>query len=134
LVWERAGHCCEYCLMPQEFDDIPFEVDHIIAIKHGGLTVASNLALSCFRDNSHKGSNIGGLDRKTRKLTPLFHPRRHAWHRHFRWQGAHLLGRTAIGRVTIAVLNFNDPLRLERRQYLLEENLFPPFLTAPARE
>jgi HNH endonuclease len=34
--------------MPQEFDDAPFEIDHIIARKHDGPTVASNLTLSCF--------------------------------------------------------------------------------------
>jgi hypothetical protein len=33
LVWQRASHCCEYCQMPQNYDDIPFEVNHIIARK-----------------------------------------------------------------------------------------------------
>jgi hypothetical protein len=47
-VWQRAQHCCEYCRMPQAFDDATFEIDHIIARKHGGPTVARNLALSCF--------------------------------------------------------------------------------------
>ena len=47
-VWQRAHHCCEYCRMSQEYDDAGFEIDHIIARKHGGLNVASNLALSCF--------------------------------------------------------------------------------------
>ena len=47
-VWQRAFHCCEYCQVPQEYDDAPFEIDHIIARKHGGAAVARNLALSCF--------------------------------------------------------------------------------------
>jgi hypothetical protein len=47
-VWQRAGGCCEYCRMPQEFDDAPFEIDHVIARKHGGPTAAGNLALTCF--------------------------------------------------------------------------------------
>jgi hypothetical protein len=126
LVWQRAGNCCEYCRMPQDFDDTPFEIDHIIALKHEGRTVARNLALSCFHDNAHKGSNIAGLDPKTRKLTPLFNPRRHRWQRHFRWQGACLIGRTPVGRVTVAVLNINDPSRVELREELIEEGLFPP--------
>jgi hypothetical protein len=46
LVRWRARHCCEYCQMPQDFDDTPFEIDHITAIKHEGLTVARNPALS----------------------------------------------------------------------------------------
>jgi len=124
-IWRRASSCCEYCQIPYEYDDSPFEIDHIIARKHQGLTTAANLALSCFWCNSCKGSNIAGRDRKTRKLTPLFNPRRHSWSRHFRWQGASLLGRTAIGRVTIAILRINDPLRVELRQNLIEEGVFP---------
>jgi hypothetical protein len=126
LVWRRAHGCCEYCQMPQDLDDTPFEIDHIIARKHQGPMEAKNLALSCFFCNSFKGSNIAGLDPKTRKLTPLFNPRRHAWHRHFRWREAHLVGRTAVGRVTIAVLNINDPLRVELREGLIGEGIFPP--------
>jgi 5-methylcytosine-specific restriction endonuclease McrA len=125
-VWLRAGHRCEYCQIPQDCDEIPFEIDHIIAIKHRGLTIAGNLALACFHDNSHKGSNIAGLDPKTRKLTPLFNPRRHEWARHFRWRGACQIGRTAVGRVTVAILNINDPLRIELRETLIQEGLFPP--------
>ncbi len=30
-VWRRAARCCEYCRMPQDCDDTPFEIDHIIA-------------------------------------------------------------------------------------------------------
>lgn len=36
LVWERAGRRCEYCQMPQEYDDTTFEVDHVVATSHGG--------------------------------------------------------------------------------------------------
>lgn len=126
LVRQRAGDRCEYCQIPQDFDDAPFEIDHIIARKHDGPTAASNLALSCFHDNSHKGSNIAGLDPKTRKLTPLFNTRRHKWARHFRWRGAYLIGRTPVGRVTVAVLHLNDPFRVELREGLIEEGHFPP--------
>lgn len=126
LVWQRAGGCCEYCRIPQELDDAPFEIDHIIAKKHNGRTIPSNLALSCFHDNSHKGSNIAGRDPRTGKLVPLFNPRRHQWARHFRWQGPYLIGRTPIGRVTIAILNINDRFRVDLREELLAEGLFPP--------
>jgi hypothetical protein len=34
LVWRRAGGRCEYCQAGQELP-IPFEIDHILAIKHG---------------------------------------------------------------------------------------------------
>ena len=126
LVWLRAKHCCEYCQLSQEYDDRPFEIDHIISRKHRGPGVASNLALSCFRCNSFKGSDISGRDRITRTLVPLFNPRRHKWSRHFRWEGSYIIGRTAIGRVTVAVLNINDPFRVELRAELIKEGLFRP--------
>jgi len=126
LVWRRARRRCEYCQIPQEFDDGPFEIDHIIARKHGGRTVRGNLALSCFHCNSHKGPNIASRAPRTRKLTPLFNPRRHKWSAHFRWEGATLVGRTAIGQVTIRVLNINDPFRVALRETLMEEGVFPP--------
>ncbi len=125
-VWQRAHRCCEYCRTPQDYDDATFEIDHIIARKHGGPAVASNLALSCFWCNSFKGSDLAGLDPRTRKLTPLFHPRRHKWSRHFRWDGPFLRGRSPVGRVTIAVLHINDPFRVELREGLIEEGVFPP--------
>jgi HNH endonuclease len=120
-IWHRARRCCEYCRMPQDYDEIGFEIDHIIPRKHGGRTVTGNLALSCFWCNSFKGSDVAGLDSRTRKLTPLFNPRRHIWTRHFRWEGALLRGRTPVGRVTVAVLRINDPFRVALREGLMEE-------------
>lgn len=75
LVWRRAGGACEYCRMPQDYDDTPFEIDQVIAKKHGGATARRNLSLSCFFCNSFKGSDIAGLDPRTGKLTALFNPR-----------------------------------------------------------
>jgi hypothetical protein len=126
LVWQRAKDCCEYCRMPQAFDDASFEIDHVIARKHGGPSAAGNLALSCFYCNSFKGSDIGSVDPKSRKLVPLFNPRRQRWATHFRWQGARLVGRTPIGRVTVTLLRINDDYRVELREGLIEESLFPP--------
>jgi 5-methylcytosine-specific restriction endonuclease McrA len=76
-VWDRASNICEYCLLPQEHSHLTFEVDHIIATCHGGPTRASNLALTCFYCNRYKGPNIAGMDPVSKKLSPLFHPRRH---------------------------------------------------------
>jgi len=57
---------------------------------------------------------------------PLFNPRRQKWATHFRWDGPVLIGRTAIGRVTVTLLRINDPLRVELREELIEEGVFPP--------
>lgn len=126
IVWERARGCGEYCRMPQRYDDLPFEIDHIVAEQHERKTVASNLALACFADNHHKGPNLAGIDPKTRKRTWLFNPRRHRWFRHFRWDGPILVGRTPVGRATIAVLGINMAHRVRHRAELIAEGVFPP--------
>src|ERR1700722_17991224 len=107
-IWNRARSCCEYCRLPAEFVNAPFQIDHVVAHKHGGQTVSENLALSCFRCNSHKGPNIAGIDPQSGRVSRLFHPRRDRWTNHFVWNGAMLVGRTAIGRTTIDVLWMND--------------------------
>jgi len=135
LVWRRAGNVCEYCRMPRDYDDLPFQIDHIIARKHDGPTTARNLALACFLCNNHKGPNIAGRDPRTGRIVRLFHPRRHQWQEHFQWDGPRLVGLTAIGRATIAVLEINLSHRIALRQALIEENLFPPTLKkSPARK
>jgi 5-methylcytosine-specific restriction endonuclease McrA len=52
LVWQRANRRCEYCQFPADISLLPFQLDHIIAEKHGGPTAADNLALCCERCNS----------------------------------------------------------------------------------
>jgi hypothetical protein len=129
LVWRRAQRTCEYCQLLQEYDELPFQIDHILARKHGGLTTAQNLALACFPCNNHKGPNIAGRDPLTERIVQLFHPRRQKWRQHFVWDGPFLEGQTAIGRATIAVLEINLPHRVNLRQALIEENVFPPLDT-----
>ena len=124
LVWQRAQHRCEYCQFPADVSLLPFQIDHIIAEKHGGPTTAENLALSCERCNSHTGPNIAGyLDGRH---VPLFNPRQDRWADHFAWNGPLLVGKTAIGTVTIAVLAINLSYRIALRAALIEEGLFPP--------
>ncbi|MGO8903099.1 MAG: HNH endonuclease [Isosphaeraceae bacterium] len=120
LVWERARSRCEYCQLSQALTRLPCQIDHVIAVKHRGSTRASNLALSCFACNNHKGPNIAGIDPVSGKIAPLYNPRRHKWARHFRWEGPVLCGETAIGRATVAVLEMNLPYRVALRQALIE--------------
>src|SRR3954465_6467756 len=96
LVRQRAGGRGEYCRLPQAGTQVPFEIDHIIARKHRGRTTAGNLAISCYYGNTYKGPNLSGPVTATGKVTPLYHPRRHKWHDHFRFEGSTLIGRTAI--------------------------------------
>jgi hypothetical protein len=126
LVRRRAGGLCEYCRVPESLDPLPFEIDHIIAEAHEGKTKASNLCLCCFACNRHKGPNIAGINPKTRKIVPLFDPRRQKWSRHFRWDGPILIGLTPTGRATVRVLRINLDHRVGFRQELIEEGVFPP--------
>ena len=79
LVWMRAADTCEYCRVPQRFDMLPFQLDHVTAVKHHGQTTADNLALSCYADNLHKGPNLAGIDPATGQLTRMFNPRTDSW-------------------------------------------------------
>jgi hypothetical protein len=121
----RAAGRCEYCRLPEAHVLTPFQVEHVIAKQHGGKDTLNNLALACLRCNLHKGPNLAGIDPRTKKLIRLFNPRRHRWARHFRWQGAVLVGKTAIGRTTVETLAMNDPTRIALRQELMEQGLFP---------
>jgi hypothetical protein len=127
LVWQRAEQRCEYCRLHQDDDPLlVFHVEHIIARQHGGTDLPGNLALCCHQDNRHKGPNLTGIDPITKKLTRLFNPRRHKWSRHFRWDGPMLVGRTAIGRTTVAVLGMNLRHRVILREALIAVDRFPP--------
>jgi 5-methylcytosine-specific restriction endonuclease McrA len=46
LVRLRARGSCEYCRISERFTLAEHEIDHVIAVKHGGRTVLENLALS----------------------------------------------------------------------------------------
>ncbi|MBI1900225.1 MAG: HNH endonuclease [Planctomycetia bacterium] len=124
LVYERANGRCEYCQSPALRDILPFQLDHIRSRKHGGPTKLSNLALSCLACNTFKGSDIAAIDPETDTLQPLFDPRRDVWNVHFRWDGPILVGNTAIGRATAALLRINLPTRVDYRRSLMRARLF----------
>ena len=119
LVRERAGNCCEYCLLPQRLSPLAsLQIEHVIPKKHGGNDDLENLALACIDCNLHKGTNVAGFDPETGSLTELYHPRRHVWSDHFRWDKAYIVGNTAIGRTTILVLNLNSEEQMQLRSVL----------------
>ena len=125
LIIERAENCCEYCLVSQTNNFLPFEIDHIIAEKHQGVTEKYNLCWSCSTCNGYKGSDIASYDPETEQLTPLYHPRRDTWHDHFELDGAHIIPKTAIGRVTVSILKLNETQRLQDRSGLIQLNTYP---------
>jgi len=124
LVIERAGNCCEYCLLPQWAALHKHEPDHIISTQHGGKTEESNLALACLRCNRYKGPNVGSFDPLTGQLVPLFHPRLHIWPDHFVLEGATIRAHTAEARATIKPLCLNDEDHITERRRLLDAGLY----------
>lgn len=125
LVGERAGGRCEYCLVPESVTFLAYEPDHIVAQKHGGATVAENLALCCPLCNKHKGTDLASVDPETAVIALLYHPRRDRWSGHFRWVGYRLEGISPTGRATMRLLQLNRPERLDERVLLEGVQLFP---------
>jgi hypothetical protein len=119
LVRERAGECCEYCLIPEAMTWALHTINRIIAEKHGGTTTAENLALACTLCNSRKGSDLTSIDEQTGAIEPLFHPRRDRWIDHFQLVGGRIEPRTAKGRTTIRLLRLNDSDRVVERELLI---------------
>ncbi|HEY9838510.1 MAG TPA: HNH endonuclease signature motif containing protein [Vampirovibrionales bacterium] len=118
LVEERANYRCEYCLLPANVAFFSHEIDHIIAHKHGGITEANNLALTCWRCNRHKGSDLGSFDPETAEFSFLFNPRTQEWIEHFTREQVTILGVTPEGRTTVKLLQMNTQERLTERRRL----------------
>lgn len=137
----RAAGRCEYCLIARGNDFRPFEVDHVVAEKHGGPTTAANLAFSCPRCNQAKGTDAGSvawvhdaageIDWDRSLLVRFYNPRRDRWADHFALApdpgGAPRIGPlSAVGRVTVRVFDLNSAGRLKERGALAAAGLYPP--------
>jgi HNH endonuclease len=125
LVIKRASKRCEYCLINQDFSIYTHEVDHIIAVKHGGETNANNLALSCLSCNRYKSSDFATIDQVTKEIVPLFNPRIQIWDEHFYIENARVIGKTQIGQATTRLLQLNADNRVLQRQALISQGQYP---------
>lgn len=63
FVAERAKHRCEYCRIHKDDLFFVYQVDHIISLKHEGLTEANNLAFACSLCNQNKVLDLNNIDR-----------------------------------------------------------------------
>ena len=124
-VVRRANGRCEYRLVHEADSAARHQVDHVIAIKHGGATELSNLALSCLLCNRRKASDIGATDPDSGQFVRLFHPRTQAWADHFEIVVHEIHGRTTNGRATAEFLQFNLPDRLRERAALMAAGRLP---------
>src|SRR5205823_10505338 len=125
LISDRADHLCEYCLIHEDDSFFGFEADHIISLKHGGLTEANNLAYACTFCNRLKGSDIGSIYWQTKQFYRFFNPRIDKWFEHFQLNGAVIESITEIGEVTARILRFNNSDRILEREALIEVKRYP---------
>ena len=110
----RANRTCEYCLLQEEDAYFGCEIDHIISVKHNGLTNLDNLAFACLACNRYKGSDIASYT-SSQILTRFFNPRIDVWNEHFTIKETEIIAKTPIGEVTGNIFRFNDDTRkLER--------------------
>lgn len=125
LVRQRAGGRCEYCRLPEEFDSLPFHIDHIIAQVHGGGDEVSNLCWACTQCNLHKGTNFASIDPETNARVDLFNPRQDSRRDHFaiRSDGV-IVGLTPMGRATVRLLDMNGLPQLDLRRELIGQGVY----------
>ena len=125
-VRRRAANLCEYCREPEDISLFGFHLDHILALQHGGSDDIENLAWACPTCNIVKGPNIASYDLETGKLLPLYNPRKDRWADHFETTDDQITGKTPVGRVTVKLLEFNNPEKVEARRNLIQAGQWKP--------
>lgn len=123
----RAGHRCEYCRAPEAVFNLSLEVEHIIPVARGGEDTMTNWALACRARNLYKAAHLRGRDPDSEAVVRLFHPREDHWEDHFQVapESGEIVGRTPIGRATVARLGINSAAQVAARQQWIRLGLFP---------
>ena len=116
MVAQRANYCCEYCHIHQHEVFYPFHIDHIISLKHGGVTESNNLVYSCFPCNLNKGSDVGTFLLPQQVFIRLFNPRSDRWEEHFGIDSGRMYDKISIGQATIKLLKMNEIERIIERR------------------
>lgn len=127
-IASEARHRCGYCLTSARITGTPMEIDHIVPESLGGPTTPENLWLACSMCNDHKGSRIAAPDPWTGEVVRLFNPRAQVWREHFAWSagGDIILGRTKVGRATVAAMRLNRAELVEARRAWVIAGWHPP--------
>ncbi|MFK7936043.1 MAG: HNH endonuclease [Saprospiraceae bacterium] len=124
-VAERAKHRCEYCRAYEKYAFFTYHVEHIVSLKHGGLTILVNLAYSCPVCNKNKGSDIATFLDNYEIPIRFYNPRIDDWEIHFEIQpNGLILPKSKIGEATIKIFDFNHPDSMLEREILLMNGMF----------
>lgn len=124
-VIERADFRCEYCKIHQDDMFISFEIDHIVAQKHGGGDEIENLAYACPHCNQHKGTDMVTFIDDYNDVVRLFNPRIDDWKEHFESIAGEIYSESKIGKATIKLLKMNDVDLIILRGLLSELGRYP---------
>ena len=121
---------CEYCILPAAFATDFYNFDHITPVSKKGLTEFGNLARCCSICNGHKHDKMTYFDPLTQQICRLYHPRQDEWGDHFQWSldDLRIIGKTAIGHTTIALLQLNRSNAVNLRKLLKMVGLHPPMV------
>lgn len=127
-VAQDAAHACGYCRAPQRVLPYRLEIEHLTPVSLGGGDDRANLWLGCHKCNKLRSNRVTAIDPLTQREVSLFHPRHHVWKDHFSWEheGLHIVGRTAIGRATVAALRLNDVYHQSARSVWMVAGIYPP--------
>ena len=124
-VAKRAQFRCEYCKIFERYAFLPFHIEHIISIKHGGQSTEDNLAYACSICNLNKGSDIATIIEKDIKPIRFFHPRIDNWTEHFKVENTGIITPlTNIGKATIKIFKLNHPESIIERYNMIQKNIF----------
>ena len=128
LVAAEARHRCGYCQAPQSVLPYRLEIEHLLPTSLGGTDDRGNLWLSCHKCNKLRSNHLEVLDPVRHVLAPVFNPRQHNWTEHFGWEsgGLQIVGKTATGRGTVALLVLNDSYHQAARSVWILAGLYPP--------
>ncbi len=127
-VRQRAKYMCEYCHASEQWQYVPFTVDHVIPLSKGGKNSIENLALACFHCNRQKSDKVIVIHEESGAEVFLFNPRIDYWEEHFVWStdALKIIGLTAIGQATIIALAFNRQRIINIRAADREVGRHPP--------
>lgn len=125
-IVEHAGNRCGYCLGEQRYVYAPLEIDHIVPTAAGGTDDEENLWLAYGLCNSHKSTKTHGFDKHSNRKVKLFNPRKQNWKRHFDViNGIEIVGKTALGRVTVEALRLSSRIAITVRKNWLIAGWYP---------
>lgn len=125
LVAVRANFRCEYCRLREIDSFFTYHIEHIVSLKHGGLTISENLAYACQICNYNKGSDIATFLNDISTPIRFFNPRTDNWNDHFEADTSGLImPKTSIGEATIKILNINHPDSIIERGEMIRRSIF----------